>query len=111
MAERLKKAGAAAVGEARIAAIAPTIVATAEETGANLIVMSTHTLTGAARALLASVANEVARTAGRRSCLPIGAWAAAHFATAQVGRGPVLPFSFSSVVSTGPLACPDSPDA
>jgi len=65
MAERLTGSGITTLGEARIGPIASTMVATAEETGADLIVMSTYALTGAARALLGSMADEVMRTAQR----------------------------------------------
>jgi len=43
--------------------VAETIVAVAEEGAADLIVMSTQALTGAARALLGSVADAVVRSA------------------------------------------------
>ena len=42
-----------------------TIVETADRVGADMVVMSTHALTGPARALLGSVADEVVRAARR----------------------------------------------
>ena len=60
---RLRAAGITVNGDARMQpAIAEAIVARAEETSADLIVMSTGALTGAARALLGSVADAVVRT-------------------------------------------------
>jgi nucleotide-binding universal stress UspA family protein len=62
--KRLQTAGLVAAGEARMAAdVAGTIRAVAEQETADLIVMSTHALTGPARALLGSVADVVVRTA------------------------------------------------
>jgi nucleotide-binding universal stress UspA family protein len=72
MAERLRRAGVAA--EARLAeagvggpslVVAEAIGAVAEEVGADLVVMSTHALTGPARTLLGSVADAVVRGAHR----------------------------------------------
>lgn len=61
---RLRGAGVTAEGVARMAPeIARTIVSVARETSADLIVMSTQALTGAARALLGSVADAVVRGA------------------------------------------------
>jgi nucleotide-binding universal stress UspA family protein len=60
---RLRGAGITVNGDARMEpAIAEAIVARAEETSADLIVMSTGALTGAARALLGSVSDAVVRT-------------------------------------------------
>ncbi|HEX8969410.1 MAG TPA: universal stress protein [Chloroflexota bacterium] len=64
IAARLKSSGFAVDGEVRVAAsVADTIADVADERAADLIVMSTEGLTGAARALLGSVANGVVRTA------------------------------------------------
>ncbi|HLZ28110.1 MAG TPA: universal stress protein [Chloroflexota bacterium] len=61
---RLRGAGVPAEGVARMAPeIAKTIVSVAQETSADVIVMSTQALTGAARALLGSVADAVVRGA------------------------------------------------
>ena len=46
-------------------AVAPSIHAVAEETDADMVVMSTHALTGLARAVLGSVADAVVRTSQR----------------------------------------------
>ncbi len=60
---RLHSAGITVDGEARMEPDVPgTIVARAEETSADLIVMSTEALSGAARALLGSVADAVVRS-------------------------------------------------
>ncbi len=63
--ERLRKVGLQAEGYARIGTVAETIVAAAEERNADAIVMSTHALTGPARTVLGSVADEVVRQARR----------------------------------------------
>jgi nucleotide-binding universal stress UspA family protein len=62
---RLRQQGRVADGYARIGAIAPAIAALATETGAELIVMSTHAFTGPKRALLGSIADEVVRKAAQ----------------------------------------------
>jgi nucleotide-binding universal stress UspA family protein len=60
---RLRGAGITIDGDARMEAdVAATIVARAEETNADLIVMSTQALSGVARALLGSVADAVVRS-------------------------------------------------
>jgi nucleotide-binding universal stress UspA family protein len=60
---RLRAAGLDATGEVVIAAsVADRIVKTADERDADLIVMSSQALTGAARAFLGSVADAVVRT-------------------------------------------------
>jgi nucleotide-binding universal stress UspA family protein len=62
---RLTVAGLIARGEARIASdVSADIVLAARAHEADLIVMSTHALTGLSRALLGSVADAVVRTAG-----------------------------------------------
>jgi nucleotide-binding universal stress UspA family protein len=64
MVKRLSDNGVIVDGEARQAPdVANTIVAMADEVEADLIVMSTHALTGPARALLGSVADAVVRSA------------------------------------------------
>jgi nucleotide-binding universal stress UspA family protein len=64
MAKRLQRAHILADGEARLAPhVAETIVETADQVEADLIVMSTHALRGPARALLGSVADAVVRSA------------------------------------------------
>jgi nucleotide-binding universal stress UspA family protein len=65
MAKRLQHADVPAEGHALIGRIGPTIVNTANAAGADLIVMSTHALTGPARAVLGSTADEVVRAAHR----------------------------------------------
>jgi nucleotide-binding universal stress UspA family protein len=61
---RLRERGLRASGEVRMGlSVDETIVATAKEYAADLIVMSTQALTGAARALLGSVADAVVRGA------------------------------------------------
>jgi nucleotide-binding universal stress UspA family protein len=61
---RLQSGGVATTGEARMAPdVAQAIVTVAQEASADLIVMSTQALTGAARALLGSVADAVVRGA------------------------------------------------
>lgn len=63
VAARLRGLGLSAVAEARFApAVAGAIVDAAERANTDLIVMSTHALTGPARALLGSVADAVVRT-------------------------------------------------
>jgi nucleotide-binding universal stress UspA family protein len=64
MVARLQAAGIVAEGEARTAPdIAGGIVQAADEPTTDLIVMSTHALTGLPRAVLGSVADAVVRTA------------------------------------------------
>jgi nucleotide-binding universal stress UspA family protein len=65
LAERVKKAGLAAEGRAPVGYAAPQIEQTADEVDADLIVMSTHALTGPARAILGSVADAVVRESQR----------------------------------------------
>jgi nucleotide-binding universal stress UspA family protein len=62
---QLQKAGLQVESRALRGEVAPTIHAVAEETGADMIVMSTHALTGPARAVLGSVADAVVRTSHR----------------------------------------------
>jgi nucleotide-binding universal stress UspA family protein len=65
MAKRLEMAGLSASAEAHMVSnIAEHIVATASREEADIIVMSTHALTGLPRATIGSVADAVARTAG-----------------------------------------------
>jgi nucleotide-binding universal stress UspA family protein len=62
LASRLEASGLTADGDADQASDVPdTIVKVAEKTNADLIVMSTHALTGPARALFGSVADAVVR--------------------------------------------------
>jgi nucleotide-binding universal stress UspA family protein len=64
VAERLRGFGVSATAQARMAPGVPAaIVAAADQSSADLIVMSTHALTGPRRTLLGSVADEVVRTA------------------------------------------------
>lgn len=102
MALRLRKAGAAAEGRAIIGDVTTTIVETAEAVEADVIVMSTHALTGPARAILGSVSDAVVRTARRPVLLirrsapmqgPTGqeAPAAASVAGARPSREPSEP--------------------
>jgi nucleotide-binding universal stress UspA family protein len=63
LAGRLREAGISAQGRVTQGPIPQQIVDTAAEVAADVIVMSTHALTGPARALLGSVADEVVRTA------------------------------------------------
>jgi nucleotide-binding universal stress UspA family protein len=64
LAERLRAAGLVATAEAQLALnVHEAIVATADKAQADLIVMSTHALTGPQRALLGSVADAVVRSA------------------------------------------------
>ena len=62
---RLQRAGLAADGRATLGRISETIVSTANEVGADLIVMSTHAWRGPARAVLGSVTDAVVRSARR----------------------------------------------
>ena len=62
---RLRKAGVHVEAKALRGEVAPTIDAVVEETNANMIVMSTHALTGPARAVLGSVADYVVRNSHR----------------------------------------------
>jgi nucleotide-binding universal stress UspA family protein len=77
MVDRLRHAGVqaeglASTGEIRMASmsVAEAIMRSADEVGADLIVMSTHALTGPARALLGSVADIVVRNARCPLLLP-----------------------------------------
>lgn len=63
LARVLAERGVRADGRAEIGEVAPTLSAVADAEEADLIVMSTHALTGPARALLGSVADQVVRTA------------------------------------------------
>jgi len=63
MAEAVREQGVVAEGRAVLGEVASSIVTTADAVHADLIVMSTHALTGPVRALLGSVADAVARTA------------------------------------------------
>ena len=64
IAARLRGNGLVAYGEAHLASSpAAAIVALADSTSTDLIVMSTHAVTGTARALFGSVADTVVRTA------------------------------------------------
>jgi nucleotide-binding universal stress UspA family protein len=63
LAARLQEAGVRAEGRALVGDVAATIAQTAAQVDADLIVMSTHALTGPARAVLGSVADEVVRIA------------------------------------------------
>ncbi len=65
LAARLVHAGLVAQGRVVLGSVAPTICRVAADVGADLIVMSTHALTGPARALVGSVADEVVRAADR----------------------------------------------
>ena len=65
LAERLRKAGLEASGHHRQGHVAHTIEHLADEIDADLIVMSTHALTGPARAVLGSVADDVVRGSKR----------------------------------------------
>ncbi|HZQ99535.1 MAG TPA: universal stress protein [Chloroflexota bacterium] len=65
LAVRLVHAGLAAQGRVAVGPVAPTIERVAGEVDADLIVMSTHALTGPIRAIVGSVADEVVRTAQR----------------------------------------------
>jgi nucleotide-binding universal stress UspA family protein len=63
LAGRLRQAGVSAQGLVRQGPISQEIADAADEVGADVIVMSTHALTGPARTLLGSIADEVVRTA------------------------------------------------
>jgi nucleotide-binding universal stress UspA family protein len=65
LADRLRAAGLQADGRSVQGPVAKSIDAVAEELDTDLIVMSTHALTGPARAVLGSVADEVVRTSSR----------------------------------------------
>lgn len=62
---RLQHVGVTAVGRSLIGSPSRTISQVARESEVDLIVMSTHALTGPVRTLLGSVADEVVRTASR----------------------------------------------
>jgi nucleotide-binding universal stress UspA family protein len=64
LAARLREQGVAAEGLAVVGSVPETIGRVAREQHTDLIVMSTHALTGPRRALLGSVADAVVRTAG-----------------------------------------------
>ncbi|MBI3967484.1 MAG: universal stress protein [Chloroflexi bacterium] len=70
LAEKLRRSGIAAEGRAALGPVTETIAQTGDAVGANLIVMSTHALTGPARTILGSVADAVVRT-GQRPVLLI----------------------------------------
>jgi nucleotide-binding universal stress UspA family protein len=65
LSKRLETSGLKADAKAVRGVVAPTIVAVAEQTDADMVVMSTHALTGPARAVLGSVADAVVRTSHR----------------------------------------------
>jgi nucleotide-binding universal stress UspA family protein len=65
LAAKLRRHGVEADGRAVLGQVTPTILTAAEETDADLIVMSTHALTGPARAILGSVADAVVRASRR----------------------------------------------
>ena len=65
LARRIGQTGLEAEGRAEIGDPTAVVAATADQVGADLVVMSTHALTGPARAVLGSVAGGVVRTAGR----------------------------------------------
>ncbi len=65
LAARLKRAKVQAEGRGLLGEPAATISALAREVEADLVVMSTHALVGAARSLLGSAANGVVRQSGR----------------------------------------------
>jgi nucleotide-binding universal stress UspA family protein len=65
LSERLRAAGLQADGRSARGQVAATIESVADELDADLIVMSTHALTGPARAVLGSVADEVVRNSRR----------------------------------------------
>jgi nucleotide-binding universal stress UspA family protein len=62
---RLQRIGVTAVGRSLIGSPAGTISQVARESEVDMIVMSTHALTGPVRTLLGSVADEVVRTSNR----------------------------------------------
>ncbi len=63
IASRVRTTGVSVAGEAHLGEIAPKIVEVARAQATDLIVMSTHGLTGLPRAVLGSVADNVVRTA------------------------------------------------
>jgi nucleotide-binding universal stress UspA family protein len=65
LAAKLRRHGAEADGRAVLGQVTATILATAEAVDADLVVMSTHALTGPARAILGSVADAVVRASRR----------------------------------------------
>jgi nucleotide-binding universal stress UspA family protein len=65
LAERLRTAGLHVETRAVRGDVAPSIHAVADETDTDLVVMSTHALTGPARTVLGSVADAVVRTSHR----------------------------------------------
>jgi nucleotide-binding universal stress UspA family protein len=65
LAARLREQGLSAEGITRVGDAAPMIAKIADERAADLIVMSSHGLTGAARTVLGSVSDAVVRTARR----------------------------------------------
>ena len=65
LSRRLRTAGVQVEAKALRGEVAPTIDAVAEEADADMVVMSTHALTGPARAVLGSVADSVVRTSRR----------------------------------------------
>jgi nucleotide-binding universal stress UspA family protein len=65
LSRRLRTAGVQVEAKALRGEVAPTIDAVAEEADADMVVMSTHALTGPARAVLGSVADSVVRTSHR----------------------------------------------
>jgi nucleotide-binding universal stress UspA family protein len=95
MAERLRRAGVQAEGRAIAGDVVETIEAVATEVDADLIVMSTHALTGPARALLGSVADAVVRSSHRPVLLvrrdSPGARRAPSGETIQAATAPLQP--------------------
>lgn len=65
IAERLRAAGLCAHAQARVGRAVATIETVADETDTDVIVMSTHALTGPVRTLLGSTADALVRTARR----------------------------------------------
>jgi nucleotide-binding universal stress UspA family protein len=65
IAARLRADGVPASSQAQIGPIGPTLLAIADQVSADLIVMGTHAATGASRAVLGSVADEVVREASQ----------------------------------------------
>jgi nucleotide-binding universal stress UspA family protein len=65
LAERLRKTGLHVETRALRGEIGSTIHAVSDDTDTDLVVMSTHALTGPARAVLGSVADAVVRTSHR----------------------------------------------
>jgi nucleotide-binding universal stress UspA family protein len=65
LAERLQKAGFTAESHTAAGFVPETIVSTADQVDADLVVMSTHGLRGPARTMLGSIADEVVRAAHR----------------------------------------------